>query len=463
MGKRMKKIMVILCLITMGLTGCVNEEMDMEYDEESENEMSEDVPVQQLTLTDMRFDSEYSDGYAWIKLSSEEYSWMDGVVNKEGEIVAAIPTQNHAGKEYKGHSEFEEGYAFLFFDTEVDVIDTNGNVISTQQLGEDNQLAAYGAGYIVIENHIHDFDYNTYEYVFYNPQGEEVTTYTPNDGEAHEVAYMGGGVFSFSVKAEDGNETNDIYFSKTNKWVQRRIGAARDEVPVTFGKSDKRVIDCSRDNESGVLTVLDKTGEITEFRLSFKPENTDTIIAYSIIFNNYCLIIDGDSYRQGDSISVLDLNTGNQTRMNDTYFDKVKEKVNWYSEYKIYFDDNIFSIPLWGDDGEFYIGLFDVNCDLLSDPIRVDSYSKYSFSDKRLVAIQDDYDIEVYSDDGQKVYVIEGREGTNLNLDINQEYSDEVFLDIESELRDIGVYDQDGNILYTTLDTANTKIIGVDN
>ena len=64
--------------------------------------------------------------------------------------------------------------------------------------------------------------------------------------------------------------------------------------------------------------------------MSIKPEHTDTIIAYSLISNNYCLVIDGDSYFKGDSISVLDLNTGKQTKMSDTYFDKVTQKVDWY-------------------------------------------------------------------------------------------------------------------------------------
>ena len=142
---------------------------------------SEDRAVQRLTLTDINVDNEYADGYAWMRLSTEEYSSMDGMVNKDGKVIAAIPTTDYVDKEYEGHSEFEEGYAFLFFDTEIHVLDTNGDIISTQKIGEDYRLAACGAGYMVIENHIHDFDHNSYEYVIYNPQGEEITRYIPSD------------------------------------------------------------------------------------------------------------------------------------------------------------------------------------------------------------------------------------------------------------------------------------------
>lgn len=206
----MKKLSIILCLISIALMGCANNETisgtDNEYDE------SEDRAVQRLTLTDINVDNQYSDGYAWMGLSTEEYSLMDGMVNKDGKVIAAISTTDYVDKEYEGHSEFEEGYAFLFFDKEIHVLDTNGDIISTQKIGEDYRLAACGAGYMVIENHIHDFDHNSYEYVIYNPQGEEITRYIPSDGEPHNVSNIGGGVFSIDTETEDGKNTNDIYF-----------------------------------------------------------------------------------------------------------------------------------------------------------------------------------------------------------------------------------------------------------
>ena len=460
----MKKISsIILCLVVaVGIIGCTNNETFDELDAEPEyNELQpapENEPAQKLSLRKMSVQSGYSAGYAWMWLSSDEYSSLNGIVNKDGKVIAAFPTGNQTN--YEGHSEFEDGYAIIIFDTEVDVLDTNGDIISTQQLGEDNQLVAYGAGYTVIENHIHDFDHNSYEYIFYNPNGEEVTKFVPEDGESKEITHMGGGVFCFDTTSEAGDKTNDIYFSKTNKWIQKRIGYARDDAPVTFGKSDKRVIGCYEDGEGGILTIIDKDGNITEHRLSIKPENTDTIIAYSLVSNNYCLLVDGDSYFHGDSLSVLDLDTGKQIKMSDTYFNKVTQKVNWYSEFKIYFDNDVFSVPLWGDDGEFYIGLFDVNCNLLFDPIRVDSYRNYSFSDGRLVVRQEDEDIiEVYSIDGQKLYTVNEVGGYGSGDDKTQEYSDNIFLDITSDLGNIQIYDLDGNIPYTTLDTADTKIL----
>ena len=146
--------------------------------------------------------------------------------------------------------------------------------------------------------------------------------------------------------------------------------------------------------------------------------------------------------------------------MSDTYFNKVTRKVDWYSEFKIYFNNDVFSVPLWGDDGEFYIGLFDMNCNLLFDPIRVDSYSDYSFSDGRLVIrVDNENSVEVYSVNGQKIYTVNEQDDFGLNDDVERKYTDGVFIDITSELGNIGVYDLDGDNLYTTLNTSDTKIL----
>lgn len=453
----MKKLSIILCLISIALMGCAanNETISGTHNGYGE---SEDRAVQRLTLTDINVDNEYADGYAWMRLSTEEYSSMDGMVNKDGKVIAAIPTTDYVDKEYEGHSEFEEGYAFLFFDTEIHVLDTKGDIISTQKIGEDYRLAACGAGYMVIENHIHDFDHNSYEYVIYNPQGEEITRYIPSDGEQHNVSNIGGGVFSIDTETEDGKNTNDIYFSKTNKWVQERVDDTIEDVDILFGDSEKRVINCYKNNEGGWITIVDKEGNVERFRLSIDPVKTNAIVAYSIVSNNYCLIIDGGSYDKS-SISILDLNTGIQTNMNESYFNKVREKTTWWREYDIYFDNGVFSVPLWGDDGLFYIGLFDERSNLLSEPIRVDNYKKYSFSDGRLIIMRDNNNIDVYSVGGEQIYTVNAKENLNLNDDVEQKYSDDVFIDIGSGVGDIGVYDLDGNVLYTTLDTTNTKIL----
>lgn len=471
----MKKISILLCLVAICLAGCGNgktfDELDAGsvYDEsEAIFEEETEESAQTLTLTNMSVQSGYSEGYAWMRLSSEEYSSLNGFVNKEGEVIAAFSTENQS---YEGHTEFEDGYAVIIFDTEVDVLNTNGDIVSTQQLGEDNQLVAYGAGYTVIENHIHSFDHNSYEYIFYNPEGEEITKYVPEDGETHDVAYIGGGVFSLSAY-EDGY-TNDIYFSKANKWVRHRIGPAKEDNDfqfanshhIAFGEdSEKGIISCSWSKaEGGKLTIADKNGNITDYPLSIEPKDGETIRSCSIFCDNYCLVV--DYYSGIDStgtisrglVSILNLDTGVQTSLSDKY---TVGKV-WDGEKSTaFFDDNIFSVPLEGEDGESYVGLFDVNCNLLFEPIRVDSYTDYSFSDGRLVIEQEDGIIEVYSAEGQKLYTANEVESYSSNDEL-QEYSDGIFLDKKSDLYNIQVYDLDGNIPYTTLDTANTKILSI--
>lgn len=469
----MKKIYTILLgLIIVGLVGCANnktfDELDEELNSNVPNTVSENESAQKLTLTSMHVQSDYSNGYAWLHLSSNEYPSLNGIVNKEGKVIAAFPTDIQTN--YKEHSEFEDGYAIIVFDTEVDVLDTNGDIISTQQLGEDNQLVAYGAGYIVIENHIHDFDHNSYEYIFYNPNGEKITKYIPEDGKTHDVAYIGGGVFSFNVYAD--GFTNDIYFAKANQWVRHRIAPAKEDTDfqfenshhITFNEdSEKGIISCSWSKaEGGKLTIADKNGNITDYPLTIEPKDGETIRSCSVFCDNYCLIV--DYYSGIDStgtisqglVSILNLDTGVQTSLSDKY---AVDKVWDGKKSTVFFDNNIFSVPLRGEDDECYVGLFDVNCNLLIDPIRVDSYSDYSFSDGRLIVKHEgDNIIDIYSADGQKLYTM-NEVGSTASDDEVQKYSDGILLDTTSELSNIQIYDLDGNIPYTTLDTADTKIL----
>ena len=48
---------------------------------------------------------------------------------------------------------------------------------------------------------------------------------------------------------------------------------------------------------------------------------------------------------------------------------------------------------------------------------------------------------------------------SNASADEVLKYSDGILLDTTSELSNIQIYDLDGNIPYTTLDTADTKIL----
>lgn len=461
----MKKISVIFGMIILCLSGCSNgtssvSDTEIEYDNIQTD--LEEESVQKLTLTDISVEGVYSDGCVWIYLSSNEYSGLDGIVNKDGEVIAAIPTKGYVNKEYKGHSKFKDGYAFLFFDTEIHVLDTNGDIISTQQLGEDRQLAAHGAGYIVIKNHVHDFDYNLYEYIFYNPQGEEVAKYNiPDDGKEHRVSYIGGGVFDIGV--DDGHGTNDIYFSRVNKWVQNRISPASGEDSsklisskwnnssyITFGKSNKGILTSSEQGNG--ICIADTDGNITEYPIEI---NDITVVRnYSAFCDNYCLVVDELDSGGGCCASVLDLNTGFQTVLGDEYKVDIQGNAFYYGKGPaIYSDNNMFSIPLEGKDGKCYIGIFDVNCNLISDPIRIDDWEHYSFSDERLVVKQENDNVEVYSVDGQEIFTLNG------SYKDQPGYSDGVLVDVNSELENIGVYDLDGNKLYSRLDTADTKIL----
>ena len=67
--------------------------------------------------------------------------------------------------------------------------------------------------------------------------------------------------------------------------------------------------------------------------------------------------------------------------------------------------------------------------------------------------------IEVYSIDGQRLYTVNEVGSYASGDDEVPKYSDGIFLDTTSELANIQIYDLNGNIPFTTLDTADTKIL----
>ena len=69
--------------------------------------------------------------------------------------------------------------------------------------------------------------------------------------------------------------------------------------------------------------------------------------------------------------------------------------------------------------------------------------------------------IETYDVNGQQLYALDVDEYLGLS-DLEQKYSDDVFIDITCELDNIRAYDLEGNNLYTNLDTADTVIVSCE-
>lgn len=449
----MKKLVICtLFVIAVTLSGCADKDAtNKKSDTTSQNEKKESKK-QKITLATCGVIDEYSDGILWMNTSTEEYGSMISMVNKKGEIVAMFPNDYQKElKKIKSFSQFEDGYANISYPNETHVIDKNGDIVSTKTIEEGYKVASIGAGYTVVEKHTAGFDNNTYDYYIYNQKGEELSKYEPNDGEEHEVKYMGNGVFAFKILTEEEGWTYDIYSCKSNKWVRQFI--ANDN---TFINNDKIIIDAhiydaGEDQRISEIVILDENATVKKVKLPFESINIFNVRDNSIISKNNCLLVDDNT------ISILNLDTMELKQLNETYFSRVTEN-------NIHFDGDYISLPLEGDDSKSYVGLFDLNFNIIKEPIE---QFGYTFSNGRLAVTHinenDQEETDVYSTDLRKVFTIDRKESMYHNGYIEQKYSDNVFVDgYNSSKNKMAVYDLEGNNLYTKLNTESTKIMLVD-
>lgn len=423
-----RKLLILLTFIF--LFGCSSNQENVKSSDQIDIDNTSNLESVVLSNTAV-----YSDDRLWVDLNTED-GVMKSAIDKKGNVIVGFYN-------YPEVSDFEDGYSSVAFKDYVHHINKKGEIISTIEISENQKIVCYGGGYTVVESHTSDFETNEYTYTIYGHDGNELTTYAPGDGEEHSVYYMKNGVFNFRIYTEEG-WTNDIYFSKSNKWVRQGL-----EHEYYFDGNNDLVVGCES-GENGTLIVLTNDGDVKKIVLPFSPTNVWSIQDYSIISGDYCMIIDSNN------LYILNMITQQMSGIEEKYI----PKINWESN-NFNFIGDVMSIPLVGEDGNLYVGLFGIDGKIIEEPLM---QSGYTFSDEMLVTYTgslSDTIINVYTKDGKKAFDIKLDDISTheFNRYNNIFYNDGVYVDtVGSKIEDMKIYDKEGNILFNKLKTDNTIV-----
>ena len=170
----------ILVLITVvSMSACGDAQVVSSRNSSDENsKISEDIQW------DYAYD--FSEGLAWVdfksgknegEINSYNFYYM-GVINKNGEMIFRI---EYEPTDLISVTKYHNGYAHVTYQDRMDVIDTTGEVVSSQSVNDMTVIRAYGDGYILTEEHHTDFDSNDYIYKIYSPDGKTLKTVESSD------------------------------------------------------------------------------------------------------------------------------------------------------------------------------------------------------------------------------------------------------------------------------------------
>ena len=440
-----------------------------------ENQNNEEESQMEDIQWDYAYD--FSEGLAWIdfktgkkegEINSYENYYM-GVINKNGEMVFRI---KHEPTDSINVTKYSNGYAFVTHQDRMDVIDTTGEVVSTQSISDTKVIRAYGDGYILSEEHFADFDSNGYVYKIYSPEGEVMKTIETAD-YSNFVRYLGKGVFLcngtmyFLTSGQELNvgtesDFHDMYFYEDN---------------AAFGID---YYDPDIDGYRGKVKFLDLNGQIEEVELY--PEYgwnwDDSVLA---VKNGVCII-----YSYKSTLITYNLTDKSFTVMPED----IANKVVWDDiRSPLVFDDSgRIALTLQGSDGNYYIALFDSNWNMVTEPVQVRSNnnfvrgfgysdSGYVLSNGQLIVsnlgISEDPTTYVYDNNGKLMYELYEKGFYGISPYSNDvacvskwdgRYRDQgysVHLDgdgfMELEDGEIPQYlDLDGNLLFERIDMSKT-------
>lgn len=403
-----------LCQFTLfialiaNLIGCGNiQTADESAVQEStmESNTTDEIPVSNTDIeisetNDIQWDYAYdfSEDLAWVKfrtgeiegeLNSYEHHYY-GVINKSGEMIFRIDSDDISAV-----TQFSNGYSYVSYSDKTDVIDTNGITVKSYPINENQCIRAYGDGYVLTEEHYSDFDSNGYVYTIYSPQGDMLETIETEDYSSF-VRYFGKGIFGCN-----GN----LYFSEEQK--QLPMNEIIDFYNQLYFYEDV----ASLKIEPSELILISSEGEI--FKNSIPIE--DSLFYAPTVKNGLCIIKIND-------YMLATYNLATQTF--STMSEDDAGKIVWGDiQTSLVFDDSgKIALTMQGSDENYYVGIFDTEWSMISEPIQVRgnsnfvrgfgySDSGYAFSYDRLIVsnigISENPETCVYDGNGNLIYTLD--------------------------------------------------------
>lgn len=294
---------------------------------------------------------EFSDGMAWFRYinpnDNKTYiAYMDN--------TGLVKFQFDASEINYGNI-FKNGNVMIKFNNEnaVAIVDKSGEVVKTIDITKNTIAEANGIenadsdilfcrkGYFVVKTKVENFSNNYYLYTFYDSNGECIFI-DKSDRDYSSTTYEGEDVISLEGEYP---QYRSYYFLNANKEIE--------DLKWPFFNGSYSVYDI--DDKNNTITILDNRGNM----ISEKVEGIDLYV-YSIAANYY----NGNVMLR----SVDKKECGYYNFENDTFI-SMTEYATQLSDIPTFYN-NVIIAELQGADGKNYMGIFDMNWNLVKEPIK---------------------------------------------------------------------------------------------
>lgn len=342
-----------------------------EPEPEEEPEEEPEVSAPEINVYTLRESTVFSNGMACI-LFRDDASGEScaGIIDTKGKL------QHYFSGNVVSRDQNKNGYMYSQKDKTFYVVNPKGDV-TTHEFGEDEYLATYGDGYVVIREKKSGFEAVEFVYHIYDETGKEVTTYSSGDSEAANLLYAGEGTFIFvrtynRISDEQRAAANsysysmtcaDIYFAKSNVWRNGAILASSTDVIPSYTYQDGIfMIRGARQNGSsnthpGEFTYVDNQGNVKTLTV---PADYGTEPRY--LAHRGGVMLFWDSYTK--QIYTYDMKANSWVGYQGKYTDKIN------SSYVPVLGDGYVGIPLKGADNRTYTTIVDSSMkDVLDSPV----------------------------------------------------------------------------------------------
>lgn len=454
MGNIKKGFLVCSLIIGILLTGCGTEPKEKKteppkptivYVEKENTKEDNDITIEngssesdevvideeKTSLVTIEASEDFSNECAWITYSVGEKTYL-GCIDKSGKLLFRFLKE-----EIRKYTEFQQESAYILFENkEAAIIDKSGREVYHIKENSLGNLLSYGDGYYCFMKQYADFDASGIITTIIDNMGNVL--YEKDDLKPF-YQYAGEGIFYgfntmkretywyYNVREDIFFECNDIGPNNYNKINEFNNGMAH--FILSAGGSEAVV---ASNGEVKILSMPEYEdiyirqwwgGKVSEDTLVFMTSNTNA--------NGY------------DSVLVM------------CYYDLVKEKFVFMNQYidkmyrdfiditELHFSNNRIVMPLFGDDFNLYVAIFDKEWKEIMKP------TKYVFSPEhslvyncgRLIVNLGEGDV-VLDENGNVII-----KASELGCDIINPYANDV-----AKIGEGKYIDKEGKVLFESID-----------
>ncbi len=355
------------------------EAIPIEEESDAEKISTENSEVPQETESDFALnkadDCRFSEDLAWIDRVT-----FKAIIDKDGKLLSrytAGDSQTTAGLQV---TPFSNGFASIKSNSSFNVVNTEGDIVSTYFLDDNNRMIAFGDGYTLMEEHNADFDTSEYIYRIYDATGHTIEEFKEDEPIPENGTYFcGKGMFCIGF--------NDFYSVNARKWTTLE-NAAHSQIQFY---DDFAVV------SSEGLTVMNTKGEVSERSLENLPVKD---VNAAPVKNGVCVLRNSSE----KYLAVYHFDTGEVYQIDASY----AEKLNWESSLEsLTFDNDRITLGLSGADEKSYVAVFDRQWNMIMEPIEYKRFFSDYCDDRMIVSTETG--TPVYDENGEIVFSLEDK------------------------------------------------------